>query len=143
MTDDSIIESIISGLPLPILLVSQRYRIKHANAAAREIFGQDLVGLNSATLLRQAPVLAAMEKAIRDGKSGKARFILSGHSREVIYQVAANPISEGAILSFEDASLQDESDIMRRDFIANISHELRTPLTVSYTHLTLPTILLV
>ena len=129
MTDDPLNESIIAALPLPVMLVSQRYRIDHANAGAGEIFGQDLVGLNAATLLRQAPVLAAMDQAIRDGQPGQARFILSGHSGEVIYQVSANAIPGGAILSFEDASLRDENDIMRRDFIANISHELRTPLT--------------
>jgi two-component system, OmpR family, phosphate regulon sensor histidine kinase PhoR len=35
----------------------------------------------------------------------------------------------GVVLSFEDMTAMEESNQIRRDFVANVSHELRTPLT--------------
>lgn len=122
---------IVQGLPLPVLLIDDTYTVLVSNTAAREMFGNEVNGMNAVTLLRQAPVLAAMDAAIRDGDDGNARFLHAGISGEITYMFRAHPVrqSGGAVLSFEDRSLFEDSELIRRDFIANISHELRTPLT--------------
>lgn len=124
------LEAVLDGIPLPTLLIDHSNRITLANAATSEMFGRDVTGLNAVALLRQAPVLVAMDACIKEGKSGTARFLLSGLSGEKAYLFRAHPLPDtGAVLSFEDHSQQEESETMRRDFVANISHELRTPLT--------------
>ncbi len=115
---------------MPVMLIDAGCRIILANRPLVELFGHDPSDMNAVTLLRQAPVLAAMDVAMRDGREGNARFVFNGLSGEVSYQFRASPMPEGgAILSFEDKSQAEESEIIRRDFVANISHELRTPLT--------------
>ena len=121
---------ILAGIPLPVMLIDANYAITLTNPPLLELFGHDPGGMNAVTLLRQAPVLTAMDAAMRDKQDGIARFVFNGLAGEVIYQFRAAPIpGGGAILSFEDKSQAEESEIIRRDFVANISHELRTPLT--------------
>lgn len=123
-------DAVLAGVPLPILLISSEYRIVQANPAAREMFGRDVTSTSAVGLLRQAPVLAAMDEAIRHDRHGQARFLLTGASGEVTYRFRAQRLpTGGAVLSFEDFSRQEEASLIRRDFVANISHELRTPLT--------------
>lgn len=129
--DGELTRDILTGLPLPVLLIDLDYTVLSLNNPARELFGHEVEGRNAVTLLRQAAVLAAMDLAIRDGQDGIARFIHSGISGEITYTFRAHPVAKtgGAVLSFEDRSLFEDSELIRRDFIANISHELRTPLT--------------
>ncbi|MEM6407029.1 MAG: ATP-binding protein [Pseudomonadota bacterium] len=125
---------ILAGIPLPIMLIDDTYRIFLTNPSLLELFGYDPGGMNAVALLRQAPVLAAMDTALRDNTPATARFLFNGLSGEVSYQFKASPLAKdgrvhGAVLSFEDRSMAEESEMIRRDFVANISHELRTPLT--------------
>ncbi|MEM9585315.1 MAG: ATP-binding protein [Pseudomonadota bacterium] len=127
-------KQIIAGVPVPVMIIDANYRIELTNTALLELFGHDPGGLNAVTLLRQAEVLAAMDQAIVEGSEGDARFIFNGLAGETVYHFRAAPIFDrgkvaGATLSFEDRSLIEESEIIRRDFVGNISHELRTPLT--------------
>lgn len=123
-------ESVLVGVPIPVAQIDENYRILYANPAATEMFGRDIVGNSAIGLLRQAPVLAAMDEAIRHNGPGQARFLLTGASGEVVYNFRAHAMQNGgAVLSFEDDSRQEDADQIRRDFVANISHELRTPLT--------------
>lgn len=124
-------DALLEGIPLPVLVIDNTYRIATANSAAADMFGQDMVGQNAVTILRQAAVLAAIDAAIRDGRNGDALFRQSGLSGEVNYTFRAYPLPQntGAVLSFEDRSLAEESELIRRTFVSNLSHELRTPLT--------------
>ena len=133
MTLDGV-KPILAGIPLPVMLIDADYKIALTNPALLELFGHDPGGMNAVTLLRQAPVLAAMDAAIRDGRSDEARFVFNGLAGETTYRFRAEPLMgksaiTGAVLSFEDSSQAEASEIIRRDFVANISHELRTPLT--------------
>ncbi|SFR49867.1 ATP-binding protein [Litoreibacter janthinus] len=124
------LEAVIDGIPLPVLIVSQNRHITTANQGAVEMFGRDISGSNAISLLRQGPTVAAIEGALDEGRAGSARFLLSGVSGESPYLCKANPLPDrSAVVSFEDQSRLEGSELMRRDFVANISHELRTPLT--------------
>lgn len=127
-------KAILAGVPLPVIVIDTSCRIVTSNPAALDLFGHDPVGLNAMTLLRQAAVLTAIDTAIQDGREADARFVFNGLSGEVVYRLRAVPLHDdamivGAVLSFEDRSQAEESELIRRDFVANISHELRTPLT--------------
>lgn len=133
MTLDGV-KPVLAGIPLPVMLIDANQKITLTNPALLELFGHDPGGMNAVTLLRQAPVLSAMDAALQDGRPEEARFVFNGLAGETTYRFRAEPLIEGktvvgAVLSFEDNSQAEESEIIRRDFVANISHELRTPLT--------------
>ncbi|SDW38168.1 ATP-binding protein [Litoreibacter albidus] len=124
------VETLMEGIPLPLMVVDQSRMVTLTNSAMAEVFGRETSGANVVSLLRQAPVLAAIDGCLDRKTAGSARFIMSGQSGENVYLISASPLPDDtAVLCFEDQSRQEESEMMRRDFVANISHELRTPLT--------------
>ncbi len=125
------VAAVLGGLPSPVMVIDADYRVTQSNAAMEALFKTRLIGVNAVSLFRQAPVLAAMDAAIRDGEIGEARYMLSDVAGEVVYNFSAHPLAQtaGAVISLEDHSGLEAAERIRRDFIVNISHELRTPLT--------------
>jgi len=114
---------LIEALAEP-LLVLDGYHISHANAAARALLGEHIVGDYVRLALRHpaaAPVLSGDE----DGPV--ALNGLGGHDR--LWELSAGTIAPGKrLLRLTDRSAQRAAEQMRVDFVANASHELRTPL---------------
>ncbi|MFY0691471.1 MAG: two-component sensor histidine kinase [Paracoccaceae bacterium] len=129
------VQSVLAGVPIPVMVIDANYRVIMTNGPTIELFSNDPLGMNAVTLLRQPAVLTAIDHAVRDGRDSTARFVFNGISGEIAYDFKAHPLLDeagrtgGAVLSFEDQSQKEESELIRRDFIANVSHELRTPLT--------------
>ena len=123
------IAEILSGLPFAAILVGRHERIEQANEAALNLLGQAIVGRHHGFALRQPEVLAAISAALLRREKSVARKVLPGRSHEVVHRVSVSPVGTGAMCLFQDISDQEQSEQMRRDFVANVSHELRTPLT--------------
>ncbi len=121
--------SLLKGIPTAVLLINEDGRVEVANPAALELFGQDPVGLNSISMLRQSSLLTAIDEALRNAKASDAEFLHAGRTGERSYRVHVHPVDNGALLTFSDTSELQRSEQMRREFVANVSHELRTPLT--------------
>lgn len=128
------IQSLLDAVPVPAILVGRDQRVVSANPAARTMFGAVVPGRHFLTILRQPDVLAAVDLALRDGRSGDVTYRVPGQSRETIYLARCAPVTGGGdgaqvLISFEDRSDLEQVGEIRRDFVANVSHELRTPLT--------------
>ncbi|MCT8160468.1 ATP-binding protein [Pseudoruegeria sp. SHC-113] len=125
--------NVLSGVPMPLVLIGANERILTINSAAAEIFGTKLEGRPYHAMLRQPEVLETIERTWRSGKTETAQYLGAAGSRQTTYRVACAPIAleagPGILLSFEDITHVEESSQIRRDFVANVSHELRTPLT--------------
>ena len=127
MTD--LTADILTGLPFAALLVGFDERIVAVNAAAQALFGQAIQGRHHGIALRQPDVLEAIDAALTRSKSRVVRQVLGAQAQEVVHRVTVSAIGAGALCLFQDVSDQEQSEQMRRDFVANVSHELRTPLT--------------
>ncbi|TCP63408.1 two-component system phosphate regulon sensor histidine kinase PhoR [Rhodovulum bhavnagarense] len=125
--------SILSGMPLPVLLVGRNERVAAMNAPARAMFGPAGVGRHYIAVLRQPALLDCVEEALRLCQVRRVRYLTTGISRDATYEVIASPLgtrgSEGVVVAFSDISEREQMGQIRRDFVANVSHELKTPLT--------------
>lgn len=133
---DALINEFLDAIPLPALLVDQSERIIGANPQALTLLGPQMTGRHFATILRQPPVIDAIETILRDKQSREAQHLANDSAQNTTFRVTFNyvngigAVKGGAVLvSFLDVSHLGHAEQMRRDFVANVSHELRTPLT--------------
>ncbi|AGT09144.1 sensor histidine kinase [Paracoccus aminophilus] len=126
-------DMLIEAVPAAMLVVDRQSRLVLANAEARALFGEAIVGRPFVTVLRHPGINEALERVLLgvSQQSLTATFTVQG--RDLTVEVRVTPLSvaggRGAALAFEDRSSLERAEQMRRDFVANVSHELRTPLT--------------
>ena len=123
------IASVISALPLPVMLIGPDERVLAANDAMSVILGPNLVGRHYITALRQPAVVAAVGEAKAYQEARVAGYTSRDGARDTNYRVVVGIADEDIVVTFEDQTAAAEAGQMRRDFVANVSHELRTPLT--------------
>ena len=131
--ESQLVMSVLEGMPWPALLIDRADRIVAANALAKVLLGSGIEGRHYILTLRQPGLLDAIEGTLRHRQPGQARHVITGPSREITYRVQISPVTgegqHGALCVFEDITDLEQTNQIRRDFVANVSHELRTPLT--------------
>ncbi|MEM8554467.1 MAG: ATP-binding protein [Pseudomonadota bacterium] len=123
----------VNAVPLALLLVNGRSQVIALNPLASELFGTDQAGGHVVTVIRQPDVLSAITTCVDQQRPREARLSIRDHVHETLYRVLCQPApyldGVGAVVTFEDVTVEATAGQMRRDFVANVSHELRTPLT--------------
>ncbi|CAM3029754.1 two-component system, OmpR family, phosphate regulon sensor histidine kinase PhoR [Paracoccus aminovorans] len=128
------LHALLRGVPVPMLVADAQSRIIGANEPAEALLGPVPGGRPFVTVLRQPEVNAALD-AVLAGRQDRARLSLTlgAAERRVFCEVTVTALDapglRGATVAIEDRSRDEETEQMRRDFVANVSHELRTPLT--------------
>ncbi len=99
-----------------------------ANRAARQLFGDRVVGRDIRLTVRHPVLLDALDDALAHDISLEREITgLGGASTSWRVRVASD--RDGKVLiAFDDISQARATERMRVDFVANASHELRTPL---------------
>ncbi|HYC05348.1 MAG TPA: phosphate regulon sensor histidine kinase PhoR [Azospirillaceae bacterium] len=134
-------DAMLEALPNPLLLIDSRRSVDLANAAARSLFGEAVVGRDLALALRAPAVLGAVEEVLAGGDARTVELTLPVPVERVLEArvkpfrrtartAAGQDVTElVAILALHDITAIKRSEQMRADFVANASHELRTPLS--------------
>ena len=122
LTQDNV-RRLLDNMATPLLLVDER-RIVIANAAAREILGQHVVGQDPRIGLRHPAAVALL-----DSNEGGTDMITGLTGRKSVWQMTRQSV-DGRFWLIELLNRTIEADVSRAhtDFVANASHELRTPL---------------
>jgi two-component system phosphate regulon sensor histidine kinase PhoR len=115
--------ALLEALEEPALLV-QRERTLAANAAARQLLGENMVGTDVRLAIRQPQALSA----VLAGQPAELEVEGIG-ALERSWELRVRPLGPGLLLvRLADRSITRAAEKMRVDFVANASHELRTPL---------------
>jgi two-component system phosphate regulon sensor histidine kinase PhoR len=121
--------AVLQGLPHAALIITPDSKVALANTHASTLFGPALLGRHYAIALRHPDLLDAVSQALNNDAAAQLRLTLRQGDAEGSYAITLSPLPIGTMILFEDITPQDQTEQMRRDFVANVSHELRTPLT--------------
>ncbi|MBI4329351.1 MAG: PAS domain S-box protein [Chloroflexi bacterium] len=125
--------SILMSLNEALIATDDQGIIQLANPAAERLFGfqaQGAQGLPLIHVVRDYEVAQTLTKGIQEGRPVAAQVELVPDRRMVTIIVTPYQ-ADGkwqAVLLARDLSDLQQTQRMRRDFVANVSHELRTPL---------------
>ncbi len=127
------IEHALDALPEPLLLLSAERKIVRANRSARALLGENCVGGDIATALRDPGLIEAIRKAAGGEQGRTTEFTLQTPVERVFAtRIERLPQTgdDGARLSLTlmEVTEMRRTERMRADFVANASHEIRTPL---------------
>lgn len=120
------VDAFIEAIGEPLLIVSDG-RVANANARARALLGQHIVGEDVRVAIRHP---AAAERLAAGAPVEASTIDLVGlGSREQRWEMRSSPIDDGRrLVHLIDRTGSHAAEKMRVDFVANASHELRTPL---------------
>jgi len=119
--------SLIQAFEDPVLIVGGG-RIEEANAAARRLLGEHIVGEDVRVAIRHP---AATERLLprQDQVVTRPIELVGLGGRETRWQMTVGPLDGDRLLvHLIDRTAGHAAEKMRVDFVANASHELRTPL---------------
>ena len=117
---------VLEAVVEPLLLVAE-LRVFAANAAARALLGEHIVGQDVRIAIRHP---AAAERLTANGPAAAAATQLVGlGTRDQRWELRTTPLASGhQLVHLLNLTGSYAVERIRVDFVANASHELRTPL---------------
>ena len=132
-----ILETVLAGLPQPVIALDVQGEVLAANAPARAVAPALRRGEPVSLALRVPEVLNAIRRAIASDVPQRVEFIervpLERWHEAIVVPVALRgqspqPATRLVLVTLDDLTPLRRVEEMHADFVANASHELRTPL---------------
>ncbi len=127
---------LVRALPLGVIVVDQRARVRFANKAAGTIFDFDperAIGLHIIASVPNVELERRIDEAML-GEASVAPMMVANVERRSTYRVSVYPLTDheratGVVILADDQTEIVRLEHARKEFLSNVSHELRTPLS--------------
>lgn len=129
------LEALITGMPVPVLLIDPQEQITFSNEAARQLFqsaqvGKPLLAVEGGRLIKTALEVARQNPA---RPNIEVRW-----PDERVFNISTNETPRlGTVITFNDITELKKLDEMKTVFVETVSHDLRNPLATIHGFATL------
>lgn len=125
--------ALLDRMPDPLMVVDLSGRVVYANGAAEVLVGKSAPGRHVATVLRNAPLIEAVNGVIAQGSARVVEYavpvpVQRNYSAFVAPVEGGAPSTKYVLVLLRDVTEARRVEAMRADFVAFASHELKTPL---------------
>jgi two-component system phosphate regulon sensor histidine kinase PhoR len=138
---DDRFDALVRALPLGVVMIDRRLRVRFANRAAAAIFGFERSRARGRHLIAVIPSIELEQRAqaALRGELASTPIRVTGKTVNRSYAVTLYPLAPetpgeeqpevtGVLLIAEDQTELLKLERARQEFLTNVSHELRTPL---------------
>lgn len=138
---DDRFDALVRALPLGVIMLDRRLRVRFANRAAAAIFGFERSRVRGTHLIAAVPSIELEQRAqaALRGELAASPIHVTGKTVNRSYAVSIYPLAPeapgverpevtGVLIVAEDQTELLALERARQEFLTNVSHELRTPL---------------
>ena len=136
-TDRAKLSTILAGMVEGVVAIDPDERVVHMNEAAGKMLEaspDESIGKPIWEVTRIREVSEILSDTLKEGGEIKRGVHLSASPVDSFVSLHSSPLrnegkkAAGAVVVLYDISELQRSEIVRRDFVANVSHELKTPI---------------